>query len=204
MKRAAVVIALSLAASLAFAQGKAAVAAGSLGLTADISWAADERIGLSYYVTDRFVVNASFLFNPWKEEPLPVNSGQTNANKGNILGIDVRAYYEIPIASKLLVGIGGTVAFQFYGELYETQYTGTSFTQDNAWGTYYLDFGPSARLQYLASPKVGVYFDYHIYCSYYHNDYKQTDTLAGTETSSEYNSFTVYGDASGLGIVLYL
>jgi hypothetical protein len=204
LKRAAVVIALSLAASLAFAQGKAAVAAGSLGLTADISWASDEQIGLSYYVTDSFVVNSSFLFNPWKDDPLPINPGQTQANKGNILGIGLRAYYEKPVAPGLLVGVGGMAVFRFYDELYETLYTGTSFTQDNAWKTYYFDFGPSVRVQYMASPKVGVFIDYTIYCSFYHHAYDQKDTLAGTSTSSEYDYFNIVNDASGLGIVLYL
>jgi hypothetical protein len=204
VKRAAVAFALCLAASLACAQAKAAVEAGRLGLTANVGWTTSEQIGVIYNVTDRFVVNPFLQFNPWKEEPLPVNPGQENKNKGNIIEIGSWAFYETPVSSKLLVGVGGMVSYRLYDDLYETLFSGTSYKQDNAWKNFYLEFGPSARVQYMVTPKVGVFFGYTIYCSYYHSEYDQKDTMLGTEKTSEFRYFSIVNDASRLGLVLYL
>jgi hypothetical protein len=204
VKRAAIAFALCLAASLACAEAKAAFEAGSLGFTANVGWTTDEQIGVIYNVTDKLVVNPFFLFNPWKENPLPVNPGQENQNKGNILGIGTWAFYETPVSSKLIVGIGGIVSYRLYDDLFETLYSGTSYKQDNAWKTFYLDFGPSVRAQYMVTPKVGVFFGYTIYCTYYHSDYDQKDTMMGTEKTNEYGYFSIVNDASRLGLALYL
>jgi hypothetical protein len=201
MKRLACALLAACVASLAAAQGGgASPGAGSFGFNADFGSYSDVNIGMTYYLSDRFLVAPFVGIDPWAE-----NKAIDQQNKGNIYEIGTYAFYEAGITPSLSIGLGGMLSYKRYDDSYVTKYLPTTYEQINSWDIFYLDGGPALQARYSLTPKLGIYLRYVLLFTYMQINYTQKDTFPPGYTNNTTDwYFNIDTWASNLGVTIFL